>query len=150
MIRIANKDDVPRLVELGLEFLSNHFIPGGYNRESLEASFHEWFADPEHPARLLVYVDDRGLILGSLGYVAAPMYWNHDVLGSKELFWWVSREARGAGVGSALLEAYGKDLDERGIQVGFMTTLDDSTAAAHRILRRCGWVQAEVNFLRLR
>jgi GNAT superfamily N-acetyltransferase len=150
VIRAAKRSDLNRLVELGMEFLQGHYIPGGFNRESLEASFTGWLEEPDHPARILVYEDDQGVIVGSIGYVADYMYWNSSVMGSKELFWWVSQSARGAGVGASLLAAYGAELDSRGITVGFMTTLADSTGSARRILGRHGWVEAETNFLRLR
>jgi GNAT superfamily N-acetyltransferase len=150
MIRVASIDDLDRLVELGVQFLTMHFIPGGFDRKSLRDSFIEWLSADNHPCRILVHIDDETCVLdAALGYMAAPAYWRRDQLGAKELFWWVAKEARGKGVGKALLKAYADDLDARKIRIAFMTTLADSDASAARLLGRQGWVVSETNYMRM-
>ena len=94
MIRLATKEDIPRLVEMGQRFRAH-------------STYSQYLADnPEQMAKLgqqLIDVDGLliserdGKIIGMMGFILH----NHFLSGEKvagEVFWWMEPEYRGDGL----------------------------------------------------
>ena len=96
MIREATLGDLPRVLEMGEQF----YMAAGWQ------TFVEWDAtsvestlafliDSETGCLLVADVD--GEIVGMIGGMVAPHYYNFSVITGQELFWWAKPEYRGAG-----------------------------------------------------
>ncbi len=93
MIRLANIEDIPRIVELGAMFhcstVIKDIIP--YDPDSMAAMVGGMLFDP---ARVVMVMELNGLIVGGIGGFIEPIYFNHSFMSAQQLFWFVAPEYR--------------------------------------------------------
>lgn len=102
MIRLATKDDIPRLVELGVEFhaLAKATIP--YDPPTFGAMLGGLLDNPA----CVIFVSERdGVVVGSIGGILAPVLFNLTVTNVSEVFWFVAAAYRGRSDGQRLIDA---------------------------------------------
>lgn len=107
MIRPARLDgDMPRLVEMGRVFFAASALSrvAGFDDDSFIATLRGW----DDVDTLLVAISGP-LVVGMVGALVYPAWFNRRHLTGQELFWWVEPEFRGRGHGMALYRA----LEER-------------------------------------
>lgn len=94
MIRLAKESDIPRITELGREYL----LEGPYREQitdnpSAVWTFSKWLLSQEN-ARVLVL--EEGGVQGVLAFVIYPHYYGGELCAS-ELIWCVDKAHRGRG-----------------------------------------------------
>lgn len=146
MIRAASTDDTPRLVEMGRRF----FAETGF---SVVAEF-----DDESFARTLtgliegengaVFVAEEGEIIGFIGGMVYPQFFNAAHTTGQEFFLWCDREHR-KGAGRKLLKALENWARNQGARSFTMVALDSNRPeAVAAMYRRAGYQPSERNFIR--
>lgn len=141
MIRSANSDDIPRLVELGVRFMresryGEHYSPDpgsmGVFVEGLIVSPH---------GLLLVQEDDTGVV-GMIGaLIMAHPYSGETVM--SELFWYVIPRARGGGV--RLLLAAEREARAAGATKSLFVSPNETVSALYE---RLGYRPIEQQFIK--
>lgn len=113
MIRAPRPDDLGALIDLGRAFHSET----GYEKHFPEVTF-----DPESFAKTLALLAQAGLLcvvdkgegpVGMAAVDAAPLFFNHKVMLSREAFWYVDPAHR-TGIGRSLLPAMEQMAQARG------------------------------------
>jgi GNAT superfamily N-acetyltransferase len=134
MIRRATQDDIPRIVELGAEFLAE--CP--YSWVPLDPVAFAVFASGMIEQGVIFLSDD-----GMIGGVFSPFYFNPAVRMVAELFWWARSE------GQALRQALEAWAREHGAQCLTCSGLTgDREPAIRRVYARAGYVPTEVAFVK--
>lgn len=134
MIRRATQDDLPRIVDLGAEFLAE--CP--YSWVPLDALAFAEFASGMIEKGVIFLSDD-----GMIGGVIAPFYFNPAVTMAAELFWWArsgGQELRQA------LEVWGREQGCQALTCSGLT--GDREPAIRRVYARAGYYPAEVAFVK--
>lgn len=110
MIRLAVPDDGPSIMRMGEAFFheAGHGARFTFDRESFARSV-IIFAQND----LLLVAEKNGEVVGMAAADVAPAFWNHNVLLSREAWWYVDRAHR-QGIGRRLLVALEDLLKERG------------------------------------
>lgn len=147
MIRRAVLADLPALVEMGRRFFdaSGFGDVTSYDPESMAHTFAE-LAQSEQG--LLLVADDGGLV-GMVGALVYPHYFNKADLIAQELFWWVDESARKSGVGGELLESVEAWASEKGAASVVMLSLSAlNPDAANRMYINAGYRPAEQSFIK--
>lgn len=142
MIRPARLDgDMPRLLAMGRDFFHASALAqvADFDDESFIATLRGW----DDMDTLLVAISGP-LVVGMVGALVYPAWFNGRHLTGQELFWWVDPEFRGRGHGMALYRA----LEERIIAqrvnsftMGATETLKPDSVA--RFYAREGYVPTE-------
>lgn len=147
MIRAAKEEDFPRMLEMGRAF----FIESGFNQEA------EW--DDESTLVMFrqvlsgggLFVSDYGgQLVGMVGALAFPFYFNAHHMTAQELFWWVSPEYRRGVSGMKLLRAVEQWAKDKGCKTMMMISLPklaDSPAAA--VYEKTGYRASEQTFIKV-
>lgn len=90
-----------------------------------------------------------GKIVGVTSCLLYPMYFNPGYEVAQELWWWLTPDARGSGVGQAMfkrIEAWAKEKNARAL---FMIALEDERAAAmEKVYFRAGFRPLERTFIK--
>jgi hypothetical protein len=134
MIRRATQDDMPRILELGAEFLS--FGPYAWvplDRNAFAAS----------AAKMIevgaIFLADDGMI----GGVLYPFYFNPAVVMAAELFWYSPKHGR------ELREAFEGWAQERGcVAVTCSGLVNDRETTIRKLFGRAGYQATEVAFVK--
>src|SRR6266481_8606542 len=94
LIREANEQDIPRLVEMGM-----HFHNGSPYREHIKENPQQMrnLAEQLVLNRGLLLSERAGKICGMFGYFVYPHFLSGEIVAG-EVFWWVEPEHRGEGV----------------------------------------------------
>ncbi len=124
IIRQATIDDIGALSAMGRAFLS--YSPYGKHVAFDEASANETakrLLEDEHSTILVA--EAEGQIVGMVGGLIYPHYFNYESLVGQELFWWVNQEHRKTGVGIKLLNAFEQWVKSMGAHLNFMIALSD-------------------------
>jgi GNAT superfamily N-acetyltransferase len=96
---------------------------------------------------LLLVSEVDGVIAGSVGAVASPLYANRDVLVAAELFWWVEPQFRNSGVGKEMLAGIEQACRNAGVYRFSMMAFDQiEIEKAAAVYQRCGYVPTERTF----
>lgn len=140
-IREATFDDVPRLVELGCEFLKNSRYQGSIapNPDAMALLVGALI---EQPHGLVLVSEDGGEVTGMIGVIATF----HPMSGEKvmsEMFWYVTPDKRGHGV--RLLFAAEKWAKHHGIAKSIMIS---PTKKVSSLYRRLGYSKLEEQFVK--
>ena len=99
-VREAIFTDVPAILEMGGEFVARAWDIE-FNEIHTRNNLFEMIRSPAH--RLLVAEDHRGKVIGMIGFLLYPTFWNAEHLMAQEMFWWVDPLQRESGAGLALL-----------------------------------------------
>ena len=146
IVRRATQADLDRYVVLAKTFHTAspmhgviEFDPEGYSAFYLSALENEtmgvWLAETE------------GEIVGIVGAIAYPLYFNPSAVVVQELWWWLAPEFRGAG-GKMFkqIELWAK---ERNASALFMIALEDDRAAKmEKLYKRAGFTPMERTFIK--
>lgn len=134
MIRAATLEDMPRVLELGAEFLAI----GPYAWVPLDLAAFEAFAGQmiEHGA---IFLADDGIIGGCL----YPFYFNPSVVMAAELFWYSPTNGR------ALRTAFEDWAKEKGcVAITCSGLANEREATIRRLYGRAGYEATEVAFVK--
>lgn len=139
MIRVLQKDDLPRLDKLFTQFASasgREFVPGAFHAA--------WGRVIDAGLGVVFVAEIGGSILGMLGAV-----FTEDPFTGKpvalENFWFVSPEARGS-VGIRLLNAFEMEAVKRGAEKIVMVCLSSLTEGLGRLYERRGYKLIESSY----
>lgn len=114
--RYLNIEDVPRLESLAEQFYAEGNLPGELDFDVFQGWWKKWLSDG---SGIIIAAEDDGEILGVIG----GLFGNAVTTGALELnemFWFMGENARGQGVGKALLQAFihaGKSAGAEGISM---------------------------------
>lgn len=146
-VRFATLDDVERLVTMGWKFHQESRHPTPYDVKTAAETLTKLIESDS--GCLLVCAAGPGQVIGAVGGLAFPMFFNAEELTAQELFWWVMPGKRGVGIGKALLHAFQDWAREVGARtctmVAYETTTIDPIVAMYR---EHGYHPLERHFLR--
>lgn len=141
MIRPATRADIPDIVDLGERHLrESHYAQFVTPDRDCMAAAARMLIDS--PCALLLLAEKDGAITGSIGMMVTPHPYSGQPMAS-EMFWYVTPEARGAGV--RLLkaaEAWGRELGARHI----IMIAPDSRVST--FFQRMGYARLEEQFIK--
>lgn len=143
MIRYAERDDIPAIIEMGAEFYAttNYAEFADYAPESIEG-----LAIMLIETGVLLVAESEGKLVGMAGLVIAPFLFNHSLHSAHEVMWWVSPESRSTGAGIALLRAIEPACREAGAVMIQMIHLSNSPPAAAAAYERAGYIHTESSY----
>lgn len=134
-VRPAVVDDIERLVALGWQFHRESRHPTPYDVKTVAETLHSLIEKDN--GCLLVVASDAGHVLGMVGGLAFPLYFNAEHLTAQELFWWVAPDKRGLGIGKALLHEFQDWARGVGattcVMVAYESTTDDPIVKMYRL-----------------
>jgi GNAT superfamily N-acetyltransferase len=134
LIRLATHDDLPRIVELGAQFLS--YSP-----------YRDIPLDPDAFAEFAGRLIDGGAIFlsedGFIGGLLNPLYFNPAIVYAVELFWWAGKT--GTQLREAF-EAWARDQGAQGVQ--FTGLANEREATIRKVYERAGFRAVEVGFIK--
>lgn len=134
MIRKASADDLPRILELGAEFLAL----GPYAWVPLDREAFSTFVLSLLEVGV-IFLSDDGLIAGCL----SPFYFNPSVVMAAELFWFARTDGR------ALRQALEDWAKERGcVALTCSGLANDREATIRKLYARAGYDATEVAFVK--
>jgi len=149
MIRKAEKADIGSIIRLGKDFISTAWEGVA---ETDEASLADWLVGfiANDAAALFVADTDREGVVGMIGGLSTPLYFNYSHLHAQEMFWWVDPSQRASRVGVELLnrfEKWAKDKGAKTIQMGTVAKINPETLAA--FYERKGYESAENSYIKV-
>jgi hypothetical protein len=135
VIRAATADDLPRILDLGGDFLAySPYSDLGYDRPAF-ANFATRLM--EGPGVILLSDD------GFLGGLLNPLYFNPSILMGVELFWWAGKSGRQL---REAFEAWAKAAGALGVQ--FTGLANEREATIRKVYERAGYAACEVGFMK--
>lgn len=146
MIRHATEADLPAIAEMGERF---HGEAGwsdiaNYNRADCEKSLQAMIEG----AGVVLVAEQDGRIIGIVGGIYFPLYFNHGHKSGQEMFLYVEPGLRD-GIGAKLLIALEQAAREAGCQSWLMIALDHvAPEATGRLYKRRGYRPAEHSWIR--
>lgn len=145
-IRPAVPDDIPALLEMGAMFHeASGFSEFPYISEDCAASL-EAFMTMDNFIGLVAHNGE--IVIGVIGGILSPVYFNHSSLSGEEVFWWVNPGSP-AGTGARLLEALEGEAAARGCHTWQMKSLDRlNSAAMARLYAQRGYRASEHTFIK--
>ena len=142
MMKLATYEDIPRVVDLVMNFIANSPYSNEANSvEKVTATIEHMVRDRSKGIVVLYVVDDEPV--GLIGGVATEMVFSHDVVAT-ELFWWVDPEFRSR-KSLALKEAFEYWARRIGAKFVSMSSLDERVG---RFYERSGYRKVENAYLR--
>ena len=146
MIRIARHEDMSRLVEMGHEFLAETSL--AKFTEIDDATATKMLAGMIEMDTAVVFVAEEETIVGFIGGLVYPFYFNIAHMTGQELFWWVEPAYR-KGHGGQLFKALEVWAREMGAKTFTMMALDSNrpdTVVA--VYKRAGYTPSERSFIK--
>lgn len=140
-------DDIPVMVELGMEFFNFTELSKitEYDPESAAQTFKAMI---ENEMSMILLIDIDGKVVGGAGAVLAPFYFNLNHLTGQEFFWFVSEQYRGSRESIRLFNALEDWAKEKGARSFFMIALRCNYDAVKRVYELKGYLENETNFVR--
>lgn len=142
-IRTATRADVPRLVEMGVRFLTEQPFPFGAPNPARMERTAQALIDGTGEASVMFVAEKDSVLVGMLG-MALIHNWMTGDLTASELCWWVEPEHRG-GTGLALLARTRAWASDHGATVLQMIAPTEDIAALYE---RLGFVKLETHYAR--
>lgn len=146
MIREAITEDIPRLVEMGQAFFTDMSMPESitFDGETFSRAL-EVLIEGDNGA---VFVADEDEVIGFIGGMVFPLFFNARHLTGQEMFWWVE-EGRRKGAGRDLRIALEEWARGKGAGSFIMVTLESlRPTAVAAIYGRLGYKLTEHHFMR--
>lgn len=147
-VRKASESDLDRYIELLADFHAASPMKGVADfdapktRAFLSTSL-------ENTNILLLVGEIDGEIVGVTSCLLYPLYFSPDYQVAQELWWWLTPQSRGSGIGHAMfreIEAWAKEKNARAL---FMIALEDERAAAmEKVYFRAGFRPLERTFIK--
>lgn len=142
MIRNANQIDIPRIIEMGHQFIvtSEYLCHVGENHEQISALALKLITDDN--GALLVATDRGDRVVGMIGMLAFSHHISGELIAG-EIIWWVEPEHRGLGL--KLFRAAEKWAIGHGVKRIQMIAPNDGVG---KIYARMGYTPIEVAYQR--
>jgi GNAT superfamily N-acetyltransferase len=106
-------------------------------------------ASLENSNILLLVGELDGQIVGVTSCLLYPLYFSPGYQVAQELWWWLTPEARGSGIGQAMFKAIEAWAREKNARALFMIALEDERAAAmEKVYFRAGFRPLERTFIK--
>lgn len=138
--RIATADDLGRLWAMG-----NRFHEAAGQSVPADEECFRYMCIHLMSSGFLYVLESSGNLIGMLGGMAYPHWWNRDYLVAQELFWWCEPEARGEG--GKLLSAFEDWARNKGVsEITMVGTGKLKHAALSRYYERRGYKATEQSF----
>jgi len=102
VIRHATNQDIPELVEVMRNFYRESGYASRVEYDPISAA-DTFAALIEDNNGCLIVAEQDGELVGSIGALAFPLYFNKSYRMAQELFWWLSPKLRGSSIGIRLL-----------------------------------------------
>ncbi len=134
MIRRATVADLPRIMDLGADFLA--YSPHRdieLDRDAF-AAFSTGLIE-----KGVIFLSDEGMIGGFL----SPAYFNPAYVMAVELFWWAASEGTSLRLA---FEGWAKDSGAR--RIVFTGLVDDRERGIRRVFSRAGYAPVEMSFVK--
>ena len=153
MIRDATHEDAAVLVEMGRAFFEEAGLPERFRalgRPDIDFCPESFLRCCEAltTGGVLLVAEVGGEVVGMLGALFAPAFWNLRIGLAQECFWYVRPDKR-KGIGVALLRAYQDKARERGIALSCMVAEHGLRGdAVGRLYKAKDYVPAETSFWR--
>jgi len=147
-VRSATKDDLPDYIVMGRKF--HESCPLHSTVAFDDEGFSEFYLAALENENLQFWIAEQdGQLVGICGAVAYGMYFNPAKTIVQELWWWITPEARGNGVGNLMFDAIENWSKEIGASALFMIALENSDVdQVSRIYARKGFSPMERTFFR--
>ena len=143
MIRAAEPNDIPRIVELGSRSLQDGPY-AGMLKNAPEQSAALALKTISGNGRILLYENDGGQVVGLLGFIIFPHYFTQEPTAT-EIMWYVEPEERKGGGALKLLWEAEKQAKAMGAtRMGF-TAPDEQVSALYQ---RFGYKKVEVTYMK--
>lgn len=147
--RLAHRDDVPFIVDLGAELYERSKLCNrgfAFDRRAAEVAADHWLALPDR--FLIVIAEIASLPVGVLGAALSSLYFGHEET-MTVCFWGQIQEARGLGVSRALMDVAGAWAKEHGAShINFLVLPNREQNRVIGALRRRGFEQTETAWTR--
>lgn len=147
MIRQATIEDIPRLIELGMEFFEMTEL-GNVTEYDAQSAGKTLTAMIEGRDATVLVIEIEGEIVGVAGAMIYPFFFNLNHRVAQEFFWFVSVEHRGGRESIRLfqaLEAWAKD---NGADSMAMVALGCNYESVSEFYRKQGYYRQETSFMR--
>ena len=142
--RKATRGDFPALIRMSVKF---HELLDMRDLPLDPDSLWRWLEHLEHQHVLAVVEDDERNVVGALGGMLAPVFFNDVLLIGQELFWWVDPEHRAGGAGVALLDEAERQAREAGcVRWNMLNLAHVQPEAMARLYRKQGYNQIETTW----
>jgi GNAT superfamily N-acetyltransferase len=147
VIRQANLSDLPVILEMGAAFFQEAHWSKFATWQETECAFilSKIIETPEDNI-LLVY-DDGIEILGMIGIVKQPLWFNCEFTIGQELFWYTRPKKRSSGIGVKLLLAAEKRAKEIGYNLIVMASVE-KMPDLKALYEKTGFVLTENTFMK--
>jgi GNAT superfamily N-acetyltransferase len=148
IVRSAIAEDLPRYLPLGQAF---HAASPMHSAMPFDVDgFSDFFLRAIQDPNMGVWLaEDDGAVIGITGALFYPMYFSPSSMVVQELWWWLTPEARGKGVGHALLNVIESWATAKGATALFMVALEDENAEKMaQIYTRKGFRLMERTYMR--
>lgn len=146
MIRVASTNDIPRLIEMGRRFFLEASVlePVMFDDDSFSRTLNKLITDEGGS----VFVAEEDTIIGFIGGMVYPMFFNAAHLTGQEMFWWVEPDHR-KGAGGKLRGALEEWARVKGAKSFTMVALESNRPeAVAAIYKRVGYMPTEHHFMR--
>jgi len=139
IVRLATESDLPAILDMGAKFhaFSGESVP--YCRQSAESSARSIMV-----MGFVLVAEDGGKLVGMLGVLVAPLFFNFAHTMAQELMWWVDEDERGSGAALRLIRAAEAEAKTRGACRIHMLRLAASPEHVDRLYDRLGYRTGEV------
>lgn len=98
----------------------------------------------------ILKVVENGSVIGCIGALVFPHWWNKNEIVAQELFWWLDEEYRGTSAGIKLLIELEKEAKSRGAEKLMMLCLDDLNGnKMANMYSKLGYVPQERTFTKV-
>lgn len=141
MIRDATKSDLSILLHMGEQFFnaSGFNELTDYDRDSTRKTLELLMENG-----VLLVGESEGLVVGMVGALLYPFYFNSSHITGQELFWWVNEDQRKSGIGKKLLSGLEEKAKEMGAASFSMVALEKmNPKIMDRVYKMSGYFSAE-------
>ena len=149
IIREATLDDCEAVARLGAEFIGKLKMPrvGYVDAVKLEASFQ---AIHTNPNGVMLVAEADSEVVGFLGGVAVPLWFDALDWTAAELAWWIDPEHRGGSTAARLVRAFEQWAKDRGLARVVLSDVEfeDTAQPAGALIERLGYTMTERAFVK--
>lgn len=141
--RYLNIEDVPRIKSLAEQFYAEGNLPGELDFEIFRGWWEKWLSEG---SGIIIAAEDENEILGVIGGLFSNSVTTGD-LELNEMFWFMGENARGKGVGKALLYDFihaGKSAAVDGISMVHLN--DEVGQGLSEVFKGIGFKPLEVRY----
>ena len=146
-IRPAVQEDFAKILPLAHSFFaaSNYGDLVEFSDDTFRRTFEQLLGD----SGVCLVAEDSGAIVGAVGAITYPFYFNEGHRTGQELFWWVSEGSRGRDTGARLFHELEKWARSVGCKTFTMVALDSvNPETVGGIYKRAGYRASEHTYIK--